>query len=190
MKTPIRIGDTNQFGIKVVGGPYRTESRGEPIKWDFLCPHCLRTFPSPTTKFATAKSCYFCRGKVRRSSSEDSTWSYLYAGIKGRQAARTKGFDLSKEQFIELSSTECFYCGEPPKETNGRHDWHPRVLANGLDRIDSSKGYLVGNVVPSCGICNVAKLAMKREDFFAWVIKVARHQQLTMSPSMSTHILV
>ena len=188
MRTKVDIGSVNSFGVKVVGGPYRTGNRGEPIKWDFLCPYCLRAFPAPTARFAAVKSCYFCRGKVKRSNSEQTTWNYLYAVIKGRQNAQKKGFDLTKEEFVALSSQECFYCGEPPKEVSGRHDWHPRVLANGLDRIDPSKGYLVGNVVPCCGTCNVAKLAMKREDFFAWILKVAHHQQLTMSHSMFTPI--
>jgi hypothetical protein len=45
-----------------------------------------------------------------------------------------------------------------------------------LDRIDSSKGYSISNVVPCCATCNKAKLAMPRDEFLGWIDRVYQFQ--------------
>jgi hypothetical protein len=50
---------------------------------------------------------------------------------------------LTREQFIELVEKPCCYCGEVKPS-----------MGVGLDRIDNSKGYTMGNVQPCCGDCN------------------------------------
>ena len=40
---------------------------------------------------------------------------------------------------------------------------------NGLDRVDSSKGYTIDNVVPCCAICNTAKNKMTQKEFKEWI---------------------
>jgi ATP-dependent Clp protease protease subunit len=66
---------------------------------------------------------------------------------KGKTEAKLRKivWNLSKEEFAELNSKPCFYCGGP-LPTNGV----------GLDRISNEKtiGYVKENVVPCCGICN------------------------------------
>ena len=62
-----------------------------------------------------------------------------------RQTARQRGLDwkLERQQYVDLVIQPCTYCGE--------------VTVNygvGLDRIDNSKGYEMGNVQPCCGNCN------------------------------------
>ena len=45
---------------------------------------------------------------------------------------------------------------------------------NGIDRINSSLGYVDGNVVPCCGTCNKMKMAMDESDFKMQVLKIAK----------------
>ena len=45
-----------------------------------------------------------------------------------------------------LISNSCHYCGGPLNEHG-----------SGLDRMDNSKGYIRGNVVPCCKDCNTLK---------------------------------
>ncbi len=40
---------------------------------------------------------------------------------------------------------------------------------NGVDRIDSKKGYEETNVVPCCKMCNFAKKELKYEEFMVWI---------------------
>lgn len=67
---------------------------------------------------------------------------------KSVNRATDRGFEwnISFSDYCELISKRCFYCdGDVPK------------VACGLDRMDNSKGYLIGNVVSCCRNCNVMK---------------------------------
>lgn len=57
---------------------------------------------------------------------------------KGREIC-----DLNKEEFKNIISKPCTYCGD--------------IRKIGLDRIDNSKGHIKTNVVPCCYECNTAK---------------------------------
>ncbi len=62
---------------------------------------------------------------------------------------------LSIEEFMGLSSMDCFYCGAPPRFVK----WLKMggVHMNGVDRIDSDGKYELCNVVPCCKTCNFMK---------------------------------
>lgn len=180
MRMTVKVNDINDFNIKIVGGPYLGSGRGSSTKWDFLCPYCQNTFIAPTTKFKKSKSCYDCRGKVLRKSSELITWKNHYGMVKGRKHSKEKGFDLTLEQFIEISKKNCFYCNSEPTPTKGHRQWSTIIYTNGLDRIDSNMGYLYNNVVPCCIYCNTAKLDRTQEEFYSWVMKLAKHIKTNM----------
>lgn len=72
-------------------------------------------------------------------------------------------FDLPREDFHKLLSAPCEYCGAPPNPVGG------------IDRVDNGRGYIVGNVVPCCKICNLAKRDMSRAEFLDWLMRAARH---------------
>lgn len=55
-------------------------------------------------------------------------------------------WDLTREQYEDLVSKPCHYCG-----------FKIETVIGGLDRLDNSKGYIFGNVVPCCFECNVAR---------------------------------
>ena len=76
---------------------------------------------------------------------------------------RSLSFSLSFPEFISLCEQPCHYCGLPPdrliqidKHGNG---W----VHGGIDRKDSSMGYVPGNVVPCCETCNVMKAELTTE---------------------------
>lgn len=89
--------------------------------------------------------------------------------------AKQKGltFELTEEQFLELSQRNCHYCGAEPSGTSkSRYDI---FIYNGLDRKDSKLGYTLVNVVPCCSICNHAKHTMSYDTFTAWLKRAALH---------------
>ena len=179
MRMTIVVGDINEFGIKVITGPYLGKGRGSSTTWDLLCKYCGNTFISPTTNFKKAKSCYKCRGLVLRKSSEEITWKNQYSMLKGRQHAKEKGFDITFEQFIEISKRNCYYCNSEPTKTKGHRSWSTYILTNGLDRIDSEVGYLYNNVVACCTYCNSAKREKSQEDFYLWIARLIKYQKIT-----------
>ncbi len=76
----------------------------------------------------------------------------MYKWNKYRQAAKARGFtfNLSKDQFVELISSDCHYC-----EFGG----------GGIDRKDNSIGYLFDNCLPACYTCNVLKGSFGYKEF-------------------------
>ena len=92
-----------------------------------------------------------------------------------RHAAKKRGynFGLTKEEFYLLVSSACTYCGAPPAKTTlgGRRE----ILANGVDRLDSSVGYIVSNCVSCCKTCNIMKNVHSPETFLDHCRAVVRY---------------
>lgn len=65
-------------------------------------------------------------------------------------------FDLSKEQFRQLIEQPCYYCGNSGREIT-KSATYGGLMVNGIDRIDNNKGYIKGNVVACCTMCNYMK---------------------------------
>jgi hypothetical protein len=101
----------------------------------------------------------------------------------GRRAAKrhyVKGakhrnlcWELSDELFHSLLEKNCYYCDSPPSNLF-KGAFH-KFKYNGIDRIDSDKGYTPDNVVPCCGVCNRMKLDLRREDFLLQIAKINAH---------------
>lgn len=93
-------------------------------------------------------------------------------------ARRGRQFELSVERFGELMSKPCHYCGGEPSspQCSCRSSAHKGGLRNGVDRVDSSIGYVDGNCVPCCFNCNRAKSNLPVTDFLAHVSAIHHHQ--------------
>jgi hypothetical protein len=86
----------------------------------------------------------------------------LYRGSASRKGLE---FSLSQERFEALLMGECAYCGALPAPING------------IDRRDSSLGYVDGNVATACKTCNYAKQRMTVAEFRAWARRVVEHME-------------
>ena len=64
--------------------------------------------------------------------------------------AKLKGleFSLTEDEFMDIITKPCFYCEKPPLKLSSTNTG--RLLYNGIDRIDNSRGYVLGNVLPCC----------------------------------------
>ncbi len=96
--------------------------------------------------------------------------------IRGyRMGAKRRGveFDLSNESAIQLFTSNCFYCGSAPSSVQHKARSNGPFTYNGMDRIDSSVGYVEGNVVPCCGTCNWMKGSMTLGEFVLQTRRIA-----------------
>lgn len=87
-------------------------------------------------------------------------------------SARRKecSFNLAGEQFLELITGTCFYCGRVPIENTKRINGQRRTFEwNGIDRKDNAQGYTVENCVTCCKQCNYAKHGMSYDEFIDWL---------------------
>lgn len=68
--------------------------------------------------------------------------------VKSHARRRKIEWTLGREQYIALVSLPCAYCFLPSDVEAGV----------GLDRLDNDRGYVDGNVVPCCSICNAVRM--------------------------------
>lgn len=96
-----------------------------------------------------------------------------------RRRARYRGIEwgMSREAVVELSARPCHYCHAPPGHTFVHRQQTYRRST--LDRLDSSKGYVEGNVVPCCLQCNHAKSTMSAARYVAWLNGVVERRRTT-----------
>lgn len=104
-----------------------------------------------------------------------SSRNYLYSNYRSTAKRRNLEFSLSTEEFETLTKGNCYYCDNPPSQIINQMNLNGNYIYNGIDRIDSSKGYTLDNCVPCCKTCNTAKLIMTQTEFFRWVTKVYNH---------------
>ena len=99
----------------------------------------------------------------------------VYLGYK--RDAKKRGFRwaLSREFFLGLTQRNCHYCGVVPSRKRAHSG--EVFTYNGVDRVNSSKGYIKQNVVPCCSICNRAKSDSSVEVFLAWARRIVAYQQ-------------
>jgi hypothetical protein len=103
----------------------------------------------------------------------ESSCNLIISRYKGN--AKRCGFiwDLSREQAVELFAGNCYYCGEPPSRTVKILHKNGSFTYNGIDRLDSTKGYTSDNVVSCCTVCNFKKSRMSFYEFRDWIMRVA-----------------
>ena len=115
----------------------------------------------------------FQNGKKNRNPDRNHVLLHgLYAKFKNEARKRGIEMSMSFSVFSELVLSDCFYCGDSPKNKfvysfTGEHIFH-----SGIDRVDSNKGYSENNSVPCCWMCNCAKNKYSTEEFVGWLVRV------------------
>lgn len=94
-----------------------------------------------------------------------------------KSSAKTRGikFDLEYDDIKKIVVKRCYYCGlEYSNISKGRSDGNKCGVFyyNGIDRIDSNKGYTKDNIVPCCKFCNIAKNTMSQYEFYNLVQRI------------------
>lgn len=89
----------------------------------------------------------------------------LYCKYRHRAKEKAIPFFITFPEFLTLTTSPCYLCGQPPSQVAKRSGRPGEFLYNGVDRIDNEAGYTLVNCAPCCGVCN----SMKRDfslDFF------------------------
>jgi len=107
----------------------------------------------------------------------ECAFNQLLNGYKWNARHRDFSFDLTKEQFRELTQGACVYCGDLPNQEIKVPSNNGSYVYNGIDRLDSKLGYTKDNCVSACGVHNLMKLDMTVEQFLQACQKVSDHQR-------------
>lgn len=112
-------------------------------KSGFCQKHYLEDLKKNTVKCPEKKRLH--RNKIEQKSRRSLTGRFTQARYR---AEKERGLDwgIAKSEYSELIKLPCHYCKGEINETGA-----------GLDRIDNTKGYLLDNVVPCCGSCNITR---------------------------------
>lgn len=103
----------------------------------------------------------------------------VLAGYRHKAAKSKIQFLITPEQFSRITVKPCFYCGAEISNLHKSQHGTGDFAYNGLDRIDSKKGYSINNVVPACRRCNFAKSNRSQGEFIEWIRRCYRHLSKT-----------
>jgi hypothetical protein len=125
------------------------------------------------------RSCAYSRrpqSTTRLSNLERAYNAFLYSSN-----SRSLEVNITIEEFAKLISGNCAYCGAQPTNikltdySSNKIVKREQLYGNGIDRVDSSKGYVLENCVPCCINCNFAKRSLTKEEFIEHIIKIYNH---------------
>ena len=88
-----------------------------------------------------------------------------YASYRNNALKKQLNFDLTIEQFENLTQNNCYYCNSKPSCIKQNKYSNGPFIYNGIDRVDNKKGYTVDNCVTCCKFCNKSKSDLTQEEF-------------------------
>jgi hypothetical protein len=159
------------------------------------CSKCKESFPATSKYFSVNNSnvdelyayCRKCHSKyntemlncnpkrLRKREEWNNSIDGRFAFLKGRAVYKNFEFTLTKDDLAYLVSTPCAYCGEIQENFNG------------VDRVDSSKGYTKDSCVSCCKLCNYMKNMYKTNVFLEHVNKIYLYQHKLEKRHLETH---
>ena len=184
----LKVGDTCN-GILTVVDIEPQGKAGLHTKYKVHCSLCnsISTKTLPTINKSVSCGCERNNSSLwKQIGAKNRTWQLdegeaafngLYTSYKNRATKSNKEFSLTKELFRELTKGACYYCGEQPNQIiKGLGKTSGNYVYNGIDRVDSSKGYLKDNVVSCCKTCNFMKLDHSKTDFLKHIEKIYKYK--------------
>lgn len=129
------------------------------VVWKCLC-DCGNICEVSSSNLKSTKSCGCHRKTYNRKNALDvgeASLNGLYYEYVRSAKKRNKNFQLTKEQFKILTSSNCHYCHKPPFKIYYKEGCKGEYRFNGIDRKDNSKGYTSENSLPCCWECNNIK---------------------------------
>jgi hypothetical protein len=105
----------------------------------------------------------------------ESSFNRAYRTYCQNAENRGYAFKLSKEQFRDITQQDCHYCGAPPSNVCKSRGDTGEYLYNGIDRLDNTKGYVIGNFAACCDKCNKAKHTMSYKEYVSFITRSYLH---------------
>lgn len=171
----------------------KIHSKGHSTFWKCLC-DCGNQTIATTNQLTSGgkKSCGCLRKeltKTLRARSGGNTkpkgQAYLnkiYYEYQLGAKNRNLNFLLTKEEFKNIVSQNCHYCGALPlAKDNRRKDgslvYNGSYPCNGIDRVNNSFAYIIANVVPCCKKCNFMKTTLGYDEFIAQCERICENMR-------------
>jgi hypothetical protein len=171
-----------KFGELIALRPTSRRTHNKTIIWECKCLACGKIIERASSKLTNNEikscGCLMSVGKARKPAGHSGA-STLYNSYRYAARVRDLAFNLSLDNLKELCAQNCTYCGIAPYRavygSRGSKYEHGKFIANGIDRVDNTRGYDLDNCVPCCPTCNIAKAQLTVPQFREWAMRVASH---------------
>ncbi len=142
------------------------------VEWRCICDCGKETFAfGGHLRSDYRKSC----GCISSEKFEETGTNIIFNEYFRKAKKRKLDFDLSFLEFKDFIKGHCHYCGIEPssiRKAQGRDKI--QIIWNGIDRIDSNKGYILENCVSCCKYCNQAKSDLTLDAFKNHIKRIAQ----------------
>ena len=150
----------NYFKVISFVGTHKNRSQ-----WKCLC-KCGIIKIIDSANIGKTQSC----GCLKNLTSQQAVINAIYRDYQFRAKKKNLKFELTKKQFSKMILTVCFYCNSPPK--NLKRVKKHKLVYNGIDRVNSTKGYTLSNTRTCCSICNTMKMNYTEKVFKTHIQKL------------------
>jgi hypothetical protein len=119
--------------------------------------------------------CLARTAEYRRLPNDRGVISQIILGYKRHAKDRDIPFRLTYDEVDKLVREPCWYCGIVGGNLKKTKNLKEGFRYNGIDRVDSEGDYNISNVVPCCGVCNVAKGRLTLGDFISLANRISAY---------------
>ncbi len=96
----------------------------------------------------------------------------LFSSYKWIARKKGRDWEIDFPTFVSITSSNCYLCQSPPAQIKAGGRRHGPYVYNGVDRVDNTKGYILGNVMPCCKACNTLKGEKPLPEIFKHLQKI------------------
>lgn len=171
---PAKFKESQVFDL--IGRSEKVSTKGE-LYYDYKCKNCSKITARKNANISITSSCPKCGYTLEYINRVSETQINI---IRKSAASRKIDFELTSEYLTKLILEQEFICPLSgleitlPKNPKQRGAY---AYTASLDRIDSSKGYIEGNVQWLHKKINVMKFNLSQEDFINFCRIITEHQE-------------
>jgi 5-methylcytosine-specific restriction endonuclease McrA len=156
----------------------RNELKGKNKTWICQCICGVEKVFWKKSAILKTKTCGCGTDSTGLTSKQARSMKTRLQGYKNGAKKRNFEWELSYEEFVKISTQNCFYCNNKPyvwdcmtnspslqKDSPNVNPKDYEIVFNGIDRYNSKLGYSLENCVPCCKNCNRAKSDLAFDDF-------------------------
>ena len=181
---PSRIKPGDRFHMLTV--IERSHYDGKSVFWRCRCDCGNESLVRTSNWKREVKSCGCLKRSRENFPNAQAAVNRLIDRYKRGAVKRGQEWNLSESEFRAITGQNCAYCGSPPAQRVRATSKQPDqvYVYNGIDRIDSGRGYTPDNCVTCCVTCNRMKSDLSVLDFLRQVERIANHTlTLPFAPS-------
>jgi hypothetical protein len=120
-------------------------------------------------------------GDLEKLRSGEAPIKSIFNSYKSGAKSRNLIFELTVKDVKNIVLKNCFYCNSKPNTKKWAYhrsrytkgiETDEYIIANGIDRLNNNKGYVLSNCVPCCYICNSMKSKLSKKEFLTHIKKI------------------